>query len=222
MKKGKNKAGFTMIEVMIALAVLMIGLVGIVGVQIAGIHQLAQAKQRTAATQLSTQVMETLKNTPINATDPSVIFSDGLGVQQVDADGAALLDDTAGDGKLTWHRLRPMKADGAILTDDNWSSEFFYMAVYGVEWGGAAGSKFLNAGSNDPLVLAQYPDTVPGANEIYIEVWVLWVDPGMNPQTVSGVTLHSVWDYYNNINSSFPVAPSVVPKKKLVMRTIRR
>jgi len=221
----KVKNGFTLIEMMIALAVLMIGLVGIIGIQVAGVHQLTKAKQRTAATQLGTQIMESLKNAPINRDDSSQIFVDSSGKSLADADGAALLEDAvSGDGFLTWHRLRPMKADGTILpAADSWNPEYFYMAIYGVEWGGAGGSQFIDAGgTNDELVLAKYPDTVPGANEIYIEVWIFWVEPGQRVLSAGGQELKSIWDYYEKIGTGFPNAPSVVPRRRMVLKTIRR
>jgi len=221
----KKTQGFTLIEVMIALAVLMIGLVGIIGVQIAGIHQLAQAKQRTTASLLGVQVMEHLKNVPINPNNPDEIFSDYLGNQLVDADGKALLSDAVvGDGLLTWHRLPPMSSDGRFMPAGGpWSSEYFYLVIYGVEWGGASGSQSLSAPDNKPLTLAKYPDTIPAANQIYIEVWAGWVDPGQRPQLYNGNPLNQIIDYYNApiVDAGSPGAPQVDFKRKVVLKTIR-
>lgn len=222
----KQKSGFTLIEVMIALAILLVGLVGIIGVQIAGIHQLGQAKQRTTATQLGAEILEHLKNVPVNPSDPAQKFSDVFGNELVDADGNALLyDEAVGDGYLTWHRLRPMRADGTQVSDiNNWTADYFYLVIYGVEWGGPTGStKILAGGETDPLSLAQYPDTVPGPNQIYIEIWVGWVDSGQKPQVYSGTRLNQVKDYYDVIiEPGSAQAPKVNFKRKVVMKTVRR
>jgi len=233
----KSKNGFTLIEVMIALSVLMIGLVGIIGVQIAGIHQLAQAKHRTTASQLAAQMLEYFKNAPVDngcascspdpiPANPAKIFTDALsGKTLVDADGGALLNDTTmGDGYLTWHRLPPMRADGTMLPfGGNWKSEYFYMAIYGVEWGGWNGSVNIPTIETAELDLAKYPETIPGVNEIYIEVWVFWVEPGQRLDEYKGTKLPNIMSYYDPISSDFKLGkPSISPRRKIVLKTIRK
>jgi len=229
MIRKDRKSGFTLIEVMVAMAVLMIGLVGIIGVQVSGIHQLALARHRTIATQLGTRTLEYLKNVPVDINNPAQIFTDYLGNPLIDneTDNKALLyDDGVGDGYLTWHRLPPMKADGTMLpAGEAWSTEYFYLVIYGVEWGGQNGSTNRTPANNSELELAKYPSVLPGVNEIYIEIWVLWVQPGQNPQpgTLGSPLLKTVKDYFDDINKGFTNhSPGFAPKRKIVLKTIRR
>lgn len=220
----KSNTGFSIIEVMTALALLMIGLAGIISLQVAAIHWLGQAKHRTIATQVGAMVMENLKSSPIaSAVSPSVIAKDGNSVDIVDADSAALLNDTTmADGIMTWHRLKPMTSSGQVYAANNWTGNYFYLVAYGVEWGGTNGSKFLTAtGSGNAL--AKYPEIVPGPREMYIETWVGWVELG-DRQTISAVPgPPNVKDYFDYINSTFSSGyPAVFPKHKVVLKTIRR
>jgi len=222
MRIKSDNSGFSIIEVLTALALLMIGLAGIISLQVAAIHWLGQAKHRTVATQVGAAVMEQLKVTPIaSPVNPSLKAKDGNSVDIVDADGNALLNDvTMADGYMTWHRLKPMTASGEVY-GSNWTADHFYLVAYGVEWGSTNGSKFLT-GSGSGFAQAQFPEIVPGPREIYIEVWVGWVELG-DRQTITGVTgPPNVKNYFDYINGSFPSYPAVFPKHRVVLRTIRR
>jgi prepilin-type N-terminal cleavage/methylation domain-containing protein len=63
-KRGKNEGGFTLIEVMIAILLLLIGLLGVAGVAATIIQANAFSRQVTTATTLAEERMEDLKNTP--------------------------------------------------------------------------------------------------------------------------------------------------------------
>ncbi len=221
----KSKSGFTLIEVMIAMAVLMIGMLALISLQMAGIRQLAQAKQRTAATQLATQTLEYLKTVPVDPNDRSRIFTDAVtGANLVDAAGVALLDDTSTDGKLTWHLLRPYGEDGIpMAAGSNWTSQSLYLVAYGVDWGGANGNHFVSAGGEtNELLLAQYPEILPGANQIYLEVWVGWIEPGARLQTYEGAELRNALEYFNVVGDTFPNNPAVFTRRKIALKTLRQ
>jgi prepilin-type N-terminal cleavage/methylation domain-containing protein len=226
MDQRSRNSGFSIIEVMIAIAILMIGLVSIISLQVSGIHWLAQAKHKTVAVQVATEMIEFLKTVPVDRDDSSHIMVDTNSVQLRDMDGHAILwDSVVADGYNTWHRLPPMTANGdfcmcANQTCSNWVSACSYLVAYGVEWGGSNRSPWI-AQSGTGNQIAQFPMILPGAFEIYIEVWIGWVEAG-DRERLSGTTPPSVLDYYRSMNSTFPLYPAVFPKHKVVLRTIRR
>jgi len=230
MKGIETKTGFSLIEVMIAMGVLMVGLVALVELQVFGIHYLAMARQRTIAGQLAAQYLEMLKIVPIDSTNPARIMRDRNNVPFVDADAKALLDDVViGDGVNTWHRLAPVNERGEMGIG---GGGFQYLICYGVEWGGsvipAGGALPLslrvapNEAGETELTLARFPEILPAMSEIYIEVWVGWVASGDKPQIVGVEQLRTVQDYYGKVNDTFPQHPAVFPKHKVVLRTLRR
>ena len=235
MDRRAGNSGFSLIEVLIAIAILMIGLSAIISLQVSGIRWLAQAKHKTAATQVASQVVELLKIAPINIDsagypEPHTVMKLTNGYDVVDnlVERKAMLDDfTPADGLNTWHRLSPMDPNGnqcfCMSTNcDEWRGNCYYLVAYGVEWGGKNGSHFVQAaGGSNPNANAWYPQIIPGAFEAYIEVWVGWVEPG-DHVTINGNPVPSVKDYWVAMASSFPNFPAVFPKHKVVLTTIRR
>jgi len=63
-KKPENEGGFTLVEVMIAILLLLVGLLGVAGVAATIIQANAFSRQVTTATTLAEERMEALKNTP--------------------------------------------------------------------------------------------------------------------------------------------------------------
>ncbi|MEA1970236.1 MAG: prepilin-type N-terminal cleavage/methylation domain-containing protein [Thermodesulfobacteriota bacterium] len=63
MHKFSNDKGFTLIEVMIAIFILVVGLLGVAGVAVTVINGNAFSKEITTATTLAQDKMEELKNT---------------------------------------------------------------------------------------------------------------------------------------------------------------
>jgi len=229
MDKRAGNSGFSIIEVLTAMAILMIGLSAIISLQVSGIHWLAQAKHKTAATVVASEILEFLKTSPVNRDDSSLVMQLGQGYNLIDnpADQKAMLwDANVADGLNTWHRLSPMAPDGnqcfcLSTTCDQWRGSCYYLVAYGVEWGGATGSHFIQAaGGGGPYALAQWPQIIPGAYEVYIEVWVGWVEPG-DHQVLGGNPTPNVRDYWVAMlpTNTFPAA---FPKHKVVLKTIRR
>jgi Tfp pilus assembly protein PilV len=237
MIERKKNSGFSIIEVLTAVAVLMIGLTAIISLQVSGIHWLAAAKHKTVAVHVGEQMLELLKTAPVNRDNPSDILPVNMAfgstviyniqVRDNPVDLKALLWDSAvADGYNTWHRLSPVTAEGTICTCtpptcDNWRPYCFYLVAYGVEWGGVTGSHFIQATGGSPYASAWYPEIIPGAFEMYIELWVGWVEPG-DHQVLGSVQNPTVKDYFVNMNSTFPNYPAVFPKHRVVLKTIRR
>jgi len=191
----EKERGFSLIEVLIALSILMVGLIAIVGLQVAAIHYVGVARHRSEAIQIASQVMEYLKIVPADRVNmnPSTVFTDSEGNRFVDIDDSPLLyDGVVADGRVTWHRFGLMSSTGEIKRDLNqWNvgdSKFSYMVVYAVEWGGNNGSIFLPANVNQDLfkkpglrrsldlATSYLPEIIPGANQIYLEVRVGWLE----------------------------------------------
>jgi len=64
MRKGNSAEGFSLIEVMIALVVLLVGMLGIMGMQYYAVSGNATSRELRMATNLGQDMIESLKSTP--------------------------------------------------------------------------------------------------------------------------------------------------------------
>ncbi len=74
--KKSNTTGFTLLEVMIALVIFSIGLLGLAGLQSAGVRQNQKSYSRTIATQLVYDMADRIRNNPVanyETTVPSAV-----------------------------------------------------------------------------------------------------------------------------------------------------
>jgi type IV pilus modification protein PilV len=67
--RNVDQEGFTLIEVLIAMAIFAIGILALAGLQVTYISGNASAQMQTEATALGTQVIEHLKSMPFDAAD---------------------------------------------------------------------------------------------------------------------------------------------------------
>lgn len=58
---GKSQSGFSMVEVLVAVIILAVGLLGVAGVQLASLQQITTANQRTQATLFTQDLAEKLR-----------------------------------------------------------------------------------------------------------------------------------------------------------------
>lgn len=72
--RGNKEEGFTLIEVLIAMAIFAVGILALAGLQVTYIGGNASAQMQTEATALGAQVIEHLKSLPYEAAelDPAV------------------------------------------------------------------------------------------------------------------------------------------------------
>lgn len=124
--QGEDGAGFTLLETMIAMSVLMVGLVGVLGLFSASVGNVYGSQADLIAKQKARQALEsifTARNTQqvsfdmVSNTSAGGIFLDGW--QSLKVPGADGLVDTADDGGLEAVTLPG--ADGMLGTGDDTS-----------------------------------------------------------------------------------------------------
>ncbi len=103
--RQKTEEGFTLIEVLIALLVLMVGMAGILSLQLTSMKATGFSRHATEASSLAEDKVEELRTVPLN----SARFASGS--DQVDARGVA---DAAGLYIRTW-TITP-QTDTTIVT----------------------------------------------------------------------------------------------------------
>lgn len=62
--RSMNKDGFTLVEVMVAMVILLIGMLGVMGMQYYAISGNTSSREMRTATSLSQEIIEQLKGTP--------------------------------------------------------------------------------------------------------------------------------------------------------------
>ena len=73
----KNNRGFTLLEVLIALLVLSIGLLGLAALQTTGLRSNQMASMRTQATQIAYDITDRMRANPVGTTDGNYVVDNG-------------------------------------------------------------------------------------------------------------------------------------------------
>lgn len=92
-----QQAGFTLLEVLIALLVLSIGLLGLAALQTTGLRSNQMASMRTTATHLAYDVTDRMRANPTQVADGEYVITDTQAPGDTSATGQALTDLTE------WH-----------------------------------------------------------------------------------------------------------------------
>jgi type II secretory pathway pseudopilin PulG len=91
---GRTEAGFTLVEALVAIVVLVFGLIGVTNLMIVAASSNAVANQGTAAATIAAQQLELLKATPYNT------LAAGGSVEPPDVAGFFRDDDLPGVGRI--------------------------------------------------------------------------------------------------------------------------
>lgn len=122
-KSASNQGGFTIIELLIALTVLIIGLTGIVQLQMSGVRASSYSRHATEASVLAEDRMEVLRTAPL-AAGTTTDTTDAQGIVDPDDEGYYTRESTVtdlGSGmwdievKITW-RERGSATDEHTVT----------------------------------------------------------------------------------------------------------
>jgi type IV pilus assembly protein PilV len=110
-RPGRGERGFTVIEVLIAMLVLLIGMAGILTLQLTAMQATSFSRHATEASILSEDKMEALRTMPIN------LLSDGS--DQVDARG---VPDEEGLYTRAW-TVTPGASTTALTVSVSWNEQ---------------------------------------------------------------------------------------------------
>jgi prepilin-type N-terminal cleavage/methylation domain-containing protein len=185
---SSGKGGFSLIELMIAMVILAVGLLGVIQLQVSAMSSLAGARHKTIAIEIAERQMELLKTLPYQVDKPSVAPLDADSNPILDAGGNSIFSDGVncmtsggstrckGDYKATLHWDWPVDENGRpVMKPDKTlvSGRQAYILAWTIERGGSLGTDWP-ASITPPSYLAPY---TPGPNQMRIRVIVGWLEP---------------------------------------------
>jgi prepilin-type N-terminal cleavage/methylation domain-containing protein len=181
-----TEAGFTLIEVMIAMVVLVLGLLALAQLQVAAIKGLTYSRHFSVATQLAQSQMEKLMSYPFSEKDAStpdycpldkdghpILVEDTGGTQRspfYDGISVSTLSGytiSTGDGNATRLWLPDPVNELGQPAQPNENS---YLVTWTVERGGTEGTNPLHPGGYG----------IPGPYEVRLVVTAIWFEKGDN------------------------------------------
>jgi len=195
MKQGTIKAGFSLIEVLVALFILTVGLLAIAQLQVASINTLSISRHMTVATQLAESQLEYLRTVPMPSS-PTTPPQAADGSNLVDAANNSILLDDSGAGGMaalgdgipsSWHEQagNPVNELGLPAASDD--MKFF------IRWTIERGSGSL-VGTFNPSTNVM---NMPGPGQIVIVAQVIWWESNkdrpasLNLQTLDRAAIRS-------------------------------
>lgn len=118
---GKPQRGFTMIEVLVAVLVLAIGLLGVAGVQLVSMQQTVNSTLRSEATMYAQTVAERLRangGVTLTAGELSVLKTQMLSDLGTGADVTVTMNgnSTVAQVQITWTERDPFAANSGLAT----------------------------------------------------------------------------------------------------------
>lgn len=150
--KGRAQRGFSLIEVLIALLLLAVGLLGLAFLQVVNVRYTTSAEQRTIATNLATEVLDMMRSNPRHVVVYARLTDDSFDGFAAPEDGCSVTGDEAASplsNILRWRchvseRLPGGRGNVVIAGDETAG----YNATVTIRWsddvgredGGAAGA----------------------------------------------------------------------------------
>jgi type IV pilus assembly protein PilV len=120
---GKSQRGFTMIEVLIAVLILAIGLLGVAGVQLVSMQQTVNSTLRTEATMYAQTVAERLRSNggvDLTPAQKSALKTQMLADLGADADLTVTMNvtstSTVAEVEITWTERDPFAGNNGLAT----------------------------------------------------------------------------------------------------------
>lgn len=116
---GKPQRGFTMIEVLVAVLILAIGLLGVAGVQLVSMQQTANSTLRSEASMYAQTVAERLRangNTALTTAELTVLKKQMLANLGAGADLKVTMNGSTAEVEVTWTERDPFAASGGVAT----------------------------------------------------------------------------------------------------------
>jgi type IV pilus assembly protein PilV len=120
---GKSQRGFTMIEVLIAVLILAIGLLGVAGVQLVSMQQTVNSTLRTEATMYAQTVAERLRSNggvDLSSAQKSALKTQMLADLGADADLTVTMNvtstSTVAEVEITWTERDPFAGNNGLAT----------------------------------------------------------------------------------------------------------
>ncbi|WP_199458093.1 MULTISPECIES: type IV pilus modification protein PilV [unclassified Marinobacter] len=107
---GKPQRGFTMIEVLVAVLILAIGLLGVAGVQLVSMQQTANSTLRSEASMYAQTVAERLRangNTALTTAELTVLKKQMLANLGAGADLKVTMNGSTAEVEVTWTERDP-------------------------------------------------------------------------------------------------------------------
>lgn len=119
----KSQRGFTMIEVLIAVLILAIGLLGVAGVQLVSMQQTVNSTLRTEATMYAQTVAERLRSNggvDLSSAQKSALKTQMLADLGADADLTVTMNvtstSTVAEVEITWTERDPFAGNNGLAT----------------------------------------------------------------------------------------------------------
>ncbi len=129
--------GFTIIEVMIVIAIFSIGILGAMSMQTKAVSTNASTRKSTLAVEYATDTMERLMHVGTSDRDKYKVDDDGDGsVDEADEEDDGIDNDNDGtvDNEVVWHQMPEFAVGGPYTRGTNIPVDTYYASIFTLSW----------------------------------------------------------------------------------------